>query len=188
MFLSSKQQIQILSGLVVSLGTLAISSVPGEAAMIQFTDRAAWEAVVEGQLTETFDAIAPFRLQNNTTTPVGLLDIETVVPDGSTGFTRITDGTSSSAKNINGTNFLNLQLDGTPKSSIALEFAEPTLAWGVDYQFTGFGDLAEVSFGDFTTTFGGPNQSGFIGFISDTAFDRVDFQDPYVSFAATWFG
>ncbi len=179
-----RQTMRNLSGLAFAIGASLLAAVPGQAAVFQFTDRAAWEAAVEDHLTEDFNAIAPFRLLNNTTTPIGLLDIETVVPNGSTGFTRVTDGTSTSDKNIDGTNFLNLQLDGTPKSLTTLDFSDPMLAWGVDYSFTGFGDAAELSFADFTTTFGGPNQSGFIGFISDTTFTRVDFKDPSVSFAA----
>ena len=182
--LIGKQNMQNLAFLALTIETSALSALPAQAAIFQFTDRAIWEAAVAGHLTEDFNAIAPFKLPNTTTTSVGLLNIETVVPNGSTGFTRVTSGTSTSPKNIDGTNFLNLQLDGTPKSTIAFEFSEPTLAWGMDYAFTGFGDATELSFADFTTTFGGPNQSGFIGFISDTSFKRVNFKDPSASFAA----
>ena len=210
MSLSQKQRMRKLSSLGVTAGALVLASAPGEAAIVQFTDRAAWEAAVDSHLTEDFNEIAPFRLLNTTTTSVGLLNITTVVPDGSTGFTRITDGTAPSAKNIDGTNFLNLQLDGTPKSLVAFEcsgvpsswrlrkfeldgtpkslvafeFSDPMLAWGVDYSFTEFGDAAELAFDDFITTFGSPGQSGFIGFISDTTFDRIEFKDPHFSFAA----
>jgi|GEM_PF-3552063 len=184
MSLSQKQRMRKLSSLGVTAGALVLASAPGEAAIVQFTDRAAWEAAVDSHLTEDFNEIAPFRLLNNTTTSVGLLNITTVVPDGSTGFTRITDGTAPSAKNIDGTNFLNLQLDGTPKSLVAFEFSDPMLAWGVDYSFTEFGDAAELAFDDFITTFGSPGQSGFIGFISDTTFERIEFKDPHFSFAA----
>ena len=184
MTLTIREIISNASGFAIALAAVTLSSVPCQAAVIRFTDRAAWEAAVGSFLTEDFNAIAPFRFRNNTTTTVGLLDIETVVPDGSTGFARITDGTSTSAKNVDGTNFLNLQLDGTPKSLVSFDFSDPMQAWGFDYSFTDFGNLAEVSFGNFTTKFGGPGQSGFIGFISDTAFASADLKDPHVSFSA----
>lgn len=184
MSLTTKQNVKNASVLALTLGALALGADPSEAGVIQFSDRSAWEAAVQSFLTEDFNGTTPFRLSNNTTTTVGLLDIATVVPDGSSGFTRISEGNPASTKNIDGTNFLNLQLDGTPKNSIAFEFSQPTFAWGVDYSFTGFGDAAEVAFGDFTAKFGGPNESGFIGFISDTAFTNVNFKDPSISFAA----
>ena len=184
MSLTTKQNVKNASVLALTLGTLALGAAPSEAGVIQFSDRSAWEAAVQSFLTEDFNDITPFKLDNNTTTTVGLLDIATVVPDGANGFTRVSEGNPASPKDTDGTNFLNLQLDGTPKGSVAFEFSEPTFAWGVDYSFTGFGDAAEVAFGDFTANFGGRNESGFIGFISDTAFTNVNFQDPNISFTA----
>lgn len=183
MSLTTRQNIKNISVLALTLGTLALGAAPSEAGVMQFSDRSAWEAAVQSFLTEDFNSTTPFRLANNTTTTVGILDIATVVPSGSTGFTRVSEGNPASLKDIDGTNFLNVQLDGTPQSSMAFEFSAPTFAWGVDYSFTGFGDAAEVAFGDFTADFGGKNESGFIGFISDTAFTNVNFRDPSISFA-----
>jgi len=171
--------------IAVTVGACALSlAQTASAAVITFTDRAAWEAAVTGIQTETFDSVAAATLANNATTTVGSLDVETVVPPGAGGTTRVEDGANNPlGTNVNGTNYLRFGLDGTPKREVNITFDTPVVAWGADYQFGPLTDPAEVTVDGVATNFGGRDESGFIGFISDTAFSDISFRDPFVSVA-----
>lgn len=167
---------RIQSFLVVVV-LLALSGRSVNADVVTFTDRAAWEAAVSGSITtEDFNGVSPFELPSNGTTAVGLLTIETTNSD----LRQINDGTDS--RNIDGSNFFKVRTDNDPVRSAAILFSSPVLAWAVDYNQ--FNDPTFVTFASIVEGSIGPqNSSGFAGYVSDTAFSRVDLISTNPSFA-----
>ena len=162
-----------ITALVLSTGASAVT--------VTYTDRGLWEAAITGAITaEDFNALTPSTIATDTTTSIGLLSIETFNTDSGT---HINDGTG--ARNIDGSNYLQVRTDGGPIGSIRsanLILPESIYAWGMD--FSQYGDQTHVSFLDITEQPIGPhNSSGFIGFVSDTAFSQIALTDPYISFS-----
>ena len=116
-----------LVSIIALIAATAWCAPTASAAVTPFFDRTAWEGVVSGSflVTEDFDAETPANFPNNATTAAGILDIETVVPAGAAGLTGIGDGGSADDRNVNGSNYLNLGLDGTPKREMIIHFPEP---------------------------------------------------------------
>jgi len=157
----------------------AVFAAHAGAATITFTDRSSWEAAIVGSIvTEDFNGVTPTSLPVNGVSPVGLISVETI--NVLNYFNQVDDGTGP--LRIDGSNYLQLSIDGSPVRSAALIFPLPVLAWGMD--FNQDSDQTHVSFLDVSEVPIGPhNTSGFIGFVSDTSFDRVDLTDPFVSFS-----
>lgn len=142
-----------------------------------FTDRESWNEAVSDLGTVTLEDFNDFDTQgfaSDTPTELGDLLFEFVNTSGG-----IRSGSRASA--IDGTQFFGVRLDGNPIMTARMEFPFPVLAWGMDYRHTG--DQTHVTFGDVTEMpIGRHNTTGFIGFISDSSFEEVQFTDPFISF------
>ncbi len=180
-----------MKNLTLSLIIVSFASVLSATTI--FTDRTEWEnAIAEQELgsiqTEDFNSTNPGTLPKNATTNVGLLDIEVIVPQGAQGVTIISDGTGEF--NFDGSNYLHMGLDGTPKREVNISFSGPIVAWGADFGTRNtFSDDPAVTFGDvFEQRLGqlipgGLGNSSFVGFISEDPFDFLNFKDPFASTA-----
>jgi len=157
----------------------SVFSTQAIATTVMYTDRSLWEAALTSTITtEDFNSVTPVAIAANTTSSIGSLSIESF---NTTGFTQINDG--SSDRNIDGSNFLQLLIDGSPIISANLIFPEAILAWGMDYNQ--IADQTHVTFLDITElATGAHNTSGFVGFISDSLFSEVALTDPFISFSA----
>lgn len=176
----------------LTLSLVIVSFASALSATTIFTDRTEWEnAIAEQGLgniqTEDFNSTTPGALPKNATTNVGLLDIEVIVPENAKGVTTINDGTGEF--NFDGSNYLHMGLDGTPKREVNITFSGPIVAWGADFGTRNtFSDDPEVTFGDDQERLGqiipgGLGNSSFVGFISEDPFDFLNFKDPSVSTA-----
>jgi hypothetical protein len=154
-------------------------AIQASAATAIYTDRSLWEAALTGTInTEDFNGVTPVAIATDTVTSIGSLSIETT---NTTGFTQINDG--SGGQTVNGSNYLQLLIDGSPIRSANLIFPEKIFAWGMDFNHSA--DQTHVTFADVIEMPIAPhNTSGFVGFISDTSFDQVALTDPYISFSA----
>ncbi len=148
------------------------------AVTIKYTDRGAWEAALGSAtiMTEDFDSVTPANITSGTTS-IGMLSIEAV---NAGGLTQINDGTG--ARNINGTNYLQLITDSIPIRSATLHLPNSSFAWGMDYNQ--YGDQTYVTFADIVADTVGPHgATGFVGYISDIEFNEIQFTDPHPSLA-----
>ncbi len=166
--------------------TVLLSPMAANADVITFTDRTLWTAAVSGITTENFNGEAAAVLANNSTTTVGVLSLTTIVPAGAGGSTAVALGSTNAFNtNVNGTNYLRLGLDGTPKRELEIDFGGLMIGWGADYSFNvpPFTDQAAAIVDGQQFNFGGPGTAGFIGFVSTVAFSTTRLLDPFASTA-----
>jgi hypothetical protein len=168
------------------LPACALTASPALAATQTFTDRASWEAAVTGQIvTETFASIPQQTLPSTGTTDFGSFVVET----RNTGSdARVRNGSHSTA--INGTRFFTAFADNAPTvKSTSFVFPNPLVGFGFDFRTEQPGDGTQLTFADQVTLDlkdGLRLTSGFVGFITDKSFDRVDFVSRHPSFSRTF--
>jgi hypothetical protein len=151
------------------------------------TDRDDWSLLVDTMSTEDFDLIPEMELPSNVITTIGALDFYVDVPARAGGVTRIDLGTSGDSRVVNGTTYMRLGLDGTPKRTVTVTFPEPVYGVGFDYRSSApFTDPGNFDAGGESSDFGGAGTAGFIGFVSATSFTTLTLTDPFSS--STVFG
>ena len=158
--------------------------VAGSAATAQttFTDRASWEAAGGGGFSiEDFDALAPTGDLPLGVTAVGSFSVEYAETSPSaTGSVRLADG--ADGLNVNGTNFLRIEVDGSPNDEVTLIFNPPVRAWGADVLAPFFGNPIDVDLdGVFLAQPAQTDAPGFFGFRSDVPVARVTFRNGFTS-------
>ena len=142
------------------------------ATLVVYTDRATWEGVVGGFVTEDFNGVTPGSLSlgvNN----VGLISIELF---DQVAENRIDSG--SGFNNINGTNFWNGNMDAFGNPSSAMILQDSIIAFGADWTDTTTGGLLTATIGGETLLFSdylSGAGGGFLGVVADSPFSSIAF-------------
>ena len=164
---------------------LAAGALPAEAVTTTYGDRATWEANVDPNtpiLLEDFNCRALGSLNDNVANAVGEL---TVTPVDAPG-TAMQDG--SQPRQVDGTPFLRTLVDGSPSRSLVISFATPVLSIGFDFSELPAGDDVQITLGNgdnftLSAVAGGGVHAGFVGFVSDVAYQSITIEDPFISFS-----
>ena len=159
--------------LIVAGATLAAQA--ADAAVVTFTNRAAWEAAAGGlpSINETFNSFV-----NDTGVPVdvGPFTISSTEPE-----TFIDAPPVDTNTNVNGTSFVFTRLDVIGGDElVTFTFDSPVFSWGADLRpFPGdAGETFNVALSNGATTtltLPATSTAAFRGFISDTSFTSVTF-------------
>lgn len=162
--------------LTLVLSCAAVSSL--QAQLTVFTDRTDWENALGGLtvVVEDFNSIDPFVFSDGQTLVTSSLS---VTRDGSQnnadGFLAIADG--SEFGNLDGTNFLDGETGVEPHEVVSLGFlGRSTFAFVADFFSPFSGDGIALSIAGETVLLDSIAgfDSGFVGVISNNAFDTVD--------------
>ncbi len=170
---------------VLLAGLMAAAAVsPAQAATVTYSDRTTWQNAVNALtpiVTEDFNSQPLGSLTDNAANTVGLI---TVFPHNAPG-SAIQDG--AQPRQIDGTQFLHIFVDGDPVRTMDVLFGTDVVSFGFDFtQTVGGGDNVELTLGNgdnFILSAIVEADAGFVGFISDTAFDSITFHDPFISWS-----
>ncbi len=156
---------------------------PAQAETVTYSDRTTWQNAVNPLtpiVTEDFNSQPLGSLTDNAANTVGLI---TVFPNNASD-SAIQDG--AHAEQVDGTLFLRTLVDGDPVRSMDVSFGADVFSVGFDFTQVSFGDNVELMLGNgdnFVLSSIVEADAGFVGFISDTAFDSITFHDPFISWS-----